>query len=144
SVREFCVGCGTWLRNQLLAVSPSGASREVYVAPDEFRLEGGARDWTVLLSLQRERSDMGLSTRGRKEQLTLTWANWATFVAALTDQGKLLFSENAPVGVPGKQQPIWALLRNGEAPAQLLGDGSALDLSPHARWARVSSGDQPQ
>ena len=139
---EILVGCGTGLRNQLLAVSPSGASREIYVAPDEFRLEDVARDWTVLLTFQMERSDIGLSTRGRQEQLTLTWANWATFVAALTDQGKLLFSENAPVGVPGKQQPIWALLRNGEAPAQLLGDGSALDLSPDERWALVSSGDR--
>ena len=60
----------------------------------------------------------------------------------LTDTGKLLFSENAPVGAPGRQQPIWALLRNGEAPAQLLGDGSALDLSPDERWALVSSGDR--
>src|SRR6185436_7979116 len=49
---EILVGCGTGLRNQLLAVSPSGASREIYVAPDEFRLEDVARDWTVLLTFQ--------------------------------------------------------------------------------------------
>jgi hypothetical protein len=139
---EILFGCGTVLRNQLLAVNPSGASREIYLGPEEFRLEDVARDGSLLLTLQMERSDIGLSTRGRPEQLTLTWGNWATFVAKLTDDGKLLFSENAPVAAPGRQQPIWALLRNGEAPAQLLGDGSALDLSPDERWALVSSGDR--
>jgi hypothetical protein len=139
---EILFGCGTVLRNQLLAVSSSGASREINVGPEEFRLEDVARDGTILLTMQMERSDIGLSTGGRPEELTLTWGNWATFLAKLTDQGKLLFSENAPTGVPGTQQPIWALLRAGQAPAQLLGDGSALDLSPDERWALVSSGDR--
>jgi len=139
---EILMGCGTELRNQLRAVSISGASRDLYVTASEFRLEDVARDGSVLLAEQMERNDIGLSTVGRPEQLTLTWGSWSTFLAKLTDQGKLLFSENSPVSGGARQQPIWALLRSGDAPAQLLGDGSALDLSPDERWALVASGDR--
>jgi hypothetical protein len=72
----------------------------------------------------------------------LSWSD-LNFVAVLSSDGKVLFSvvRSAPTGEV--LNPAFAMLRTTDgAPAQLLGEGGALDLSPDGRWALVGSVDR--
>jgi len=143
---EVLFTAGRLARNTLLAVSEEGRTRELYVSPADLRLEDVAPDGTVLATEQLERSELGLSSVGRPEQSTLTWGNWANFVARISDEGNVLFSESVPVA-PEKgempTQPVWTLLRRSDRnAAQILGPGSPLDLSPDGRSALVAAQDR--
>jgi serine/threonine protein kinase len=140
---EVLFTAGKLLRNTLVAVSLEGKSRQLYSSPSDIRLEDIAPDGSVLVTEQMERTDIGYIGGDRQEQTTLTWSNWTNFLAAISGDGKLLFSESVPVSAEEGQQPVWTFLRNTDgAPAQFLGDGAALDLSPDGRWALVSFGDR--
>ena len=129
--------------------SPSpgkGTTRELYASPADLRLEDVAPDGTVLATEQLERTELGLSSTARAEQSTLTWGNWANFVARVSDEGNVLFSESVPVA-PEKgempTQPVWTLLRRSDRDAaQILGPGSPQDLSPDGRSALVAMQDR--
>ncbi len=143
---EVLFTAGRIARNVLVAVSEAGKTRELYTTPADLRLEDVAPDGTVLATEELERSEIGFSTAGHAEQSTLTWGNWGTAVARVSDQGSVLFSESVPVAPEEGQlptQPVWALLRRSERnAAQILGNGSALDLSPDGRTALVIRPDR--
>ncbi|MGZ3447514.1 MAG: protein kinase domain-containing protein, partial [Myxococcaceae bacterium] len=143
---EVLFTAGRIARNVLVAVSEGGKTRDLYTTPADLRLEDVAPDGTVLATEEIERSEIGFSTVGNPEQSTLTWGNWATSVARVSDQGSVLFSESVPVAPEKGQlptQPVWALLRQSERnAAQILGSGSALDLSPDGRAALVIAPDR--
>jgi hypothetical protein len=126
-------------RNELVAVTEAGASRTLYTSPADLRLEDVAPDGTVLVTEQLERSELGVTVDGQPQQSTKTWANWTTFVASVGNDGSMVFSESVPYAPdtgPRPVQPVWTLfLRPGKPAAQVLGRGSALDLSPDGRWA---------
>jgi hypothetical protein len=143
---EVLFTAGRIVRNVLVAVSGEGSTRELYTSPGDLRLEDVAPDGTVLATEQLERSEVGYSSAGQKEQATLTWGNWANAVARVTDDGTVLFSESVPVAPekgPMPTQPVWALLRRTDRnAAQILGTGSPYDLSPDGRSALVVSLDR--
>ena len=143
---EVLFTAGRIARNTLVAVSEEGKTRELYVSPADLRLEDVAPDGTVLVTEQLERSELVLTTAGRAEQSTLTWGNWANYVARVSDEGNVLFSESVPVA-PEKgempTQPALTLLRRWDRnAAQILGAGSPQDLSPDGRSALVSAQDR--
>ena len=134
-------------RNVLVAVSGEGQVRELYASPADLRLEDVAPDGTVLATEQIERSEVGFGSAGQGEQstFTFTWGNWATSVARVSDQGSVLFGENAPLPPEHglETQPVLTLLRRSDRnAAQILGPGSPLDLSPDGRWALVIAPDR--
>ncbi len=142
---EVLFTAGTGARNTLVGVSGDGRSRILYVSPSDLRIEDVARDGTVLATEQVERSELGLVRDGRTDPVPLTWGNWANFVAVVSNDGSVLSSETAPV-IPERgdgPQPVWTLLRRlDRSAAQILGVGSAVDLSPDGRSALVLSIDR--
>jgi len=143
---EVLFTAGRKQRNTLVAITESGRSRELYASPSDLRLEDVAPDGTVLATEEAERSELALSTAGHSEQSTLTWGNWATFVAKVSNEGEILFTESVPIAPDQTDrpvQPVWALLRQpGKATAQVLGRGTPVDLSFDRRWALVSATDR--
>jgi eukaryotic-like serine/threonine-protein kinase len=136
----FAGGPGT-PRNLLLAVSLEGKAREIYRSFSSIRLEDVSRDGQVLLSHQVERAELVYAGEGTSSQTLLSWSDW-NFVAALSGDGKVLFSVPGIAPTGEALQPGFAMLRTTDgAPAQTLGEGYALDLSPDARWALVVSND---
>jgi dipeptidyl aminopeptidase/acylaminoacyl peptidase len=143
---EVLFAAGKVQRNVLVGVTEAGASRTLYASPADLRLEDVAPDGSVLVTEQLERSELGVSVDGRPDPSTRTWANWTTFVAWVGDDGSMLFSESVPfIPPPGPRpiQPIWTLfLRPGRPAAQVLGRGSALDLSPDRHSALILAPDR--
>ena len=133
-------------RNSLLAVTEEGRTRELYTSLADLRLEDVAPDGTVLATEELERGELVLIAAGRAEQSTLTWGNLANFVARVSNEGNILFSESVPVA-PEKgempTQPVWTLFRRSDRnAAQILGAGSPQDLSPDGRSALVAAQDR--
>ena len=143
---EVLFTAGKAQRNLLLAVAEDGKARTLYTSPGDLRLDDVAPDGTVLATEELERSELGFSVVGQPEPSTQTWANWATFVATVGDDGSMLFCESvqfAPEVGELSVQPIWTLLiRSQKAPAQVLGVGAPLDLSRDRRWALVLNIDR--
>jgi len=143
---EVLFTAGRAQRNQLLAVSENGGSRVLYASPADLRLDDVASDGTVLATEQLERSELGFTADGQPDPSMHTWANWTTFLAKVGDDGSMLFSESVPFpSEVGERpvQPVWTLfVRSQNAPAQVLGNGSPLDLSRDRRWALLLSIDR--
>jgi eukaryotic-like serine/threonine-protein kinase len=143
---EVLFTAGRVQRNEVVAVNEAGASRTLYASPADLRLEDVAPDGTVLVTEQLERSELGVSVDGQPQQSTRTWGNWTTFVASVGNDGSMVFSESVPLPPDtGARpvQPVWTLfLHPGKPAAQVLGRGSALDLSPDGRWALILSVDR--
>jgi Tol biopolymer transport system component len=129
-------------RNVLAAVSLEGRAREIYRSLSAIRLEDVSRDGQVLLTNQVERSELVYAADRASSQILLSWSDW-NFVAALSSDGKVLFSVAVAAPTGETLNPAFAMLRTTDgAPSQMLGEGYALDLSPDGRWALVVSTDQ--
>jgi hypothetical protein len=133
---------GTDRRDLLSAISLEGKAREIYRSFSDIRLEDVSRDGQVLLSNQLERAELVYAGEGARSQTLLSWSDWNS-VAALSGDGKVLFSVLGATPTGEALQPAFAMLRTTDgAPAQTLGEGVALDLSPEGRWALVVSSDR--
>ena len=138
---EVWFAAGTRSRNVLLAVSLEGKAREIYRSLLSIRLEDVSKDGQVLLSNYPERFELVYVGEGATSQTLLSWSDWNA-LAALSSDGKVLFSvlEEAPTGEA--LSPTFAMLRTTDgAPAQMLGEGTARDMSPDGHWALVVSPD---
>jgi hypothetical protein len=130
---------GTDRQNLLSAVSLEGKAREIYRSASPISLEDVSKDGQVLLSNQVNHLELVYAGEGAGALTLLSWGgtNW---VAALSSDGKVLFSivEAAPTGETRQPVLAFAMLRTTDgAPAQTLGEGVALDLSHDGRWALV-------
>jgi eukaryotic-like serine/threonine-protein kinase len=133
---------GQRLRNVLSAVSLEGTTKEIYRSLSNILLEDVGRDGQVLLIDQLVRFELVYSGDGRSSQTLLSWSDWNA-VAAVSRDGKVLFSVVGTAPNGEASYPVFAMLRTTDgAPAQMLGEGGALDLSPDSRWALVGSVDR--
>src|SRR5262249_1545457 len=133
---------GTYDNNVLAAVSLGGKGPDVYRSTLSIHLEDVAKDGTVLINNKLIRYELVVyaGDSGGK-QTTLSWTD-LNFVAALSADGRVLFSTLQTVPTAEGLQPAWVMVRRVDgAPAQVLGDGLALDLSAGGRWALVTSVD---
>jgi len=139
---EIWFTSGELQRNLVRAVDLQGRMREVYRAPSDLHLDDIAADGSVLISNQFERAEVqALDSEGH--QVLLSWTEWANSVAAVSRDRKVLFTVASPVLTPTGQQPSLAVLRGVDgSPAQVLGEGEALDLSPDGRWALVRTDER--
>jgi hypothetical protein len=134
---------GTIRKNRLVAVSLGGKTRAIYQSLSEIRLDDVGKDGQVLISNQLDRSELVYAGDGGGRQTLLSWTDWTYPLAALSADGKVLFSTLETVPAYEDLQSTSVMLRNTDgAPAQVLGEGLALDLSPDGRWALVVSSDR--
>jgi len=124
----------------LMATTLEGTSRDLYRSLSTIVLQDVARDGRVLITSGVERTEVAYRNEVSGTETLLSWGETNDPVAALNPNGKLLFSgyQDAPVSKgPG---PIRVFLRGKDGgPAQVLGDGVALDLSLDGRWALIAS-----
>jgi serine/threonine protein kinase len=131
-------GKAGWRTNLLSSVGPGGATRDIYRSISPFCLFDVARDGQVLVWNGLARLDLVYAGDGSGPQTLLSWSDWNEPVAALSAEGKVLFS----TAVENSKGSASVVLRSTTgAPAQILGDGYAMDLSADGRWALVVSSD---
>jgi serine/threonine protein kinase/Tol biopolymer transport system component len=136
--REILFTAGNLLRNVLAAVSTAGKERTVYQHLTEIRLEDVATDGSILLSGQVERSELVYVPAPGSPGRMLSFTDWTSGVGAISADGQILFSANAPTETSGGTEV--AILRSTDgSPARVLGDGKANDLSADGRWALVTT-----
>ena len=139
--REVWFTGGRGRQNILFAVNLDGKTREIHRSFSNLRLEDVSRDGQVLLSNQLERGDLVYAGEGASSQTLLSWSDY-NYVAALSGDGKVLFTVFGAAPTGETLTPAFVMLRTTDgAPAQTLGEGEALDLSPDGRWALVRSPD---
>jgi hypothetical protein len=98
-----------------------------------------ARDGEVLIANTIFRADLVYAGDGSGPQTLLSWFDLNHPVAALSAEGRVLFSTGQAVA---NKADAWVVLRSADgAPAQILGEGYAMDLSADGRWALVLSLD---
>jgi eukaryotic-like serine/threonine-protein kinase len=137
----FTAGLGT--RDLLLAVNLEGKTREVYRSLSTIWLEDVSKDGQVLLTNQVFRAELVYSGDGGSSQTLLSWSDNNQLAALSSDGKKVLFSVSRAAPAGETSSPAYAMLRTTDgAPAQTLGEGFALDLSPDGRWALVMSNDR--
>jgi len=133
---------GTLRKTQLHAVTSGGKTREVYRSLGQILLEDVARDGRILIEDVLLRYEIDYVAAGSSTQTLLSWADLNDSLAAMSADGKVLFSTLASLSVPEGLQPATVVLRGKSgSPAQELGPGYALDLSSDGRWALALSID---
>ena len=136
--REILFTAGNVLRNVLVAVSASGEQRIVYQHLTDLRLEDVGPDGSALVSSQVERSELVYVPDAGAPGRLLSFTDWTSGIAAVSADGQILFSANAPTETPGGTEV--AVIRGIDgSPARVLGDGKANDLSADGRWALVTN-----
>ncbi|MGZ6060495.1 MAG: protein kinase domain-containing protein, partial [Myxococcaceae bacterium] len=142
---EIWFTAGPLGRNGIWAVTPTGALREVFRNVSDLRLEDITPDGTLLVTQQIWRQDIALVQRGQPGQRRLSWYDWASLADISADGTWLAFTQAAPVLMAEGVTPALTLVRKTDgSPAQILGEGYALAISPDARWVAASSKDYTQ
>lgn len=134
---ELWFSGGTYRPNTLAGVTVTdGRIRELHRSLSDLKLKDIAPDGRVLISTELARMEVVSSSGTGERETVLSWTDWNDPVADISADGKVLFSTMQSIaGVEGTQ-PVWVVLRALDgSPAQVLGDGYALDLSPDGRWA---------
>ncbi len=134
---ELWFSGGTNRPDTLSAVSlADGRSREFHRSLSELKLHDIAPDGRVLISTQLARVEIVSSSGTGERETVLSWTDWNDPLAEISADGKVLFSTSQTTAEAEGSQPVWVVLRALDgSPAQILGDGFALDLSPDGRWA---------
>jgi hypothetical protein len=123
--------------NGLHAVSLSGKAREIYASTMLIELEDIRPNGDVLLNSHIEREE-AVSVDSRERATLLSWSDWNVPVAAVSDDGKVLFGALEPAGAQLEVQSTLAVLRSMDgSQSQLLGSGLPLDLAADGRRALV-------
>jgi hypothetical protein len=127
----------------LMATTLEGTSRDLYRSlVSTIILRDVARDGRVLITSGVGRSEVAYRNEVSGTETLLSWAGLNDPLAALTPNGKLLFTGIQAAPVSKGPAPYRVLLRGKDGgPAQVLGDGIALDLSLDGRWALIGSED---
>jgi hypothetical protein len=132
---------GTYVKNVLAAVSLGAKGRDVFRGTVTIQLEDIAKDGTVLINNKLTRYELVYAGDSGGKQTTLSWTD-LNFIAALSADGRVLFSTLQTVPTPEGLQPAWVMVRRVDgAPAQVLGEGLAVDWSADRRWALATSVD---
>ena len=138
---EIWFTAGTMRRDTVHSVTLGGETRELYRTVGEILLDDVAHDGRVLIEQVVNRNEVVHRSAGGTETL-LSWGDFNDPLAALSADGKLLFSTVEPTQASEGLQRAWVVLRARDgSPGQVLGEGYALDLSRDGRWALVGSGD---
>ncbi len=141
--RHVWIGCGHERPNLLVSVSLEKEEREIYRSSLELRLADVNQGGEALVDIGVYRVELVYAGERGDSQRLLSWTAVNDWVAALSSDGKALFSAFETSPTPkGELQPYWVVLRSVDgSPPKILGSGNPLDLSRDGRWALVSSLD---
>jgi hypothetical protein len=130
---------GQLSNNCIGAVGLNGRERIVYAGPSPVELEDIGATGDVLLLSHPDRLDLHYLSKVGARRL-LSFSDWNTGVAAISDAGMVLFAAVDPAALGEAEQQVLAVVRkvDGSAP-QVLGRGYPLDLSTDGRLALVQS-----
>jgi eukaryotic-like serine/threonine-protein kinase len=115
----------------LQAVSLAGATRLVARVPGDFQLKDVDSRGRILLARSFPRGGVVVLRSGTAQERDLSWLDFS-YVADLSADGRQLLLGDIGGGLVGKGGI--ALRRTDGSPAVLLGEGSALSLSPDGRF----------
>jgi dipeptidyl aminopeptidase/acylaminoacyl peptidase len=119
----------------LYAVTLGGKIRVVTRVPGGLKLHDIARSGRVLIARESYRAGILGLPPGESREHDLSWLDYS-FAADMSADGKtLLFDEEGEAG--GQNYTVYLRRFNG-SPAVRLGEGSAIALSPDAKWALSS------
>jgi eukaryotic-like serine/threonine-protein kinase len=125
----------------LLAVSLAGETRLLLRFPGTLELHDVARDGRVLLASLQLRYQVVASSGDGKVQRELSWLDGALLADLSADGKTVLLNEHHEGGGPNGS----IYLRGSDgAPATLIGEGTALSLSPDGRHVFASVPGAPQ
>jgi eukaryotic-like serine/threonine-protein kinase len=131
------------LNMALYAVTPGGRERLVYRTPSQLVLQDIAPDGKALLSRQSCRQCVVSGNTATGEERDLSWFDYGFLRALSADGSRVVFTER---GEPVGGGNVIYLRGTDGSPAERVGDGYGLDLSPDGKWvlARVqrAGGDQ--
>ncbi|HZW90375.1 MAG TPA: hypothetical protein VFF12_14930, partial [Myxococcaceae bacterium] len=137
---EVWFTAGVLRKNTVYAVTLSGHTRELYRGFNDLGLEDVAADGRALVRERLVRAEVAYRGASTSTETLLSWSDFNEPLSAVSADGKLLFSTLRPDPVSEGLQPSWVLLRSRDgSPAQVLGEGMALDLSADGRWALAMS-----
>jgi len=137
---EVWFTAGVVRRDTFHAVTLSGNARELYRGIGDFALEDVAADGRALVRERLFRAEVAYRSAGSSTETLLSWSDSNDPLASLSADGKLLFSSLQPKQVSEGVQLSSVVLRSKDgSPAQVLGEGFALDLSADGRWALAVS-----
>ena len=130
--RELWFSGGTYHPNILAAATlAEGHTREIHRSLSDLKLEDIASDGRVLISTELARMEVVSSSGSGERESVLSWTDWNDPVARISADGKVLFSTSQTTAQAEGLQRGWVVLRAIDgSPAQILGEGFALDLSP--------------
>ena len=118
-------------RNTLYAMNMRGEVRIITRIPGNVSLHDIASDGRVLLARTDDRGGMTFNA-GTGDERDMSWLDAPVLADMSADGRVLLFTES---GVGGGSRPSAYMRTTDGAAAVRLGDGTAISLSPDARWA---------
>src|SRR5579863_8388907 len=113
------------------AVSLSGKLRPITNVPGGMWLED-VHDGTALAVTHQQRINIRGVAPGEKQERDLGWFGWSILADLSRDGHKILFTEAGDGG--GPNYTVFLRDTDGSPPSRI-GDGSAMSLSPDAKWA---------
>jgi len=113
------------------AVSLSGKLRPITNVPGGMWLED-VHDGTALAVTHQQRISIRGVAPGEKQERDLGWFGWSILEDLSRDGHKILFTEAGDGG--GPNYTVFLRDTDGSPPSRI-GDGSAMSLSPDAKWA---------
>jgi Tol biopolymer transport system component len=122
------------LSSALYAVSLTGRERLVARFPAGIRIHDVARSGRLLITQDTDRAGISGRAAGEPRERDLSWLNWSVVRDISRDGKTLLFDEEG--GLRGPDYATCIRGTNG-SPVVRLGYGTALALSPDAKWAVV-------
>jgi hypothetical protein len=139
---EVWFSAGALSKDAIHAVSLEGNTHELYRGLGNVILQDVAADGRILVEDLVVRAEVALRKAGSSGDTLLSWTDANDPLAALSGDGRLLFSPIRPQPVSEGLQQYSVVIRSKDgSPAQVLGEGVALDLSPDARWALAVSAE---
>jgi hypothetical protein len=131
-------------KNAIHALTLEGRERVVFSSPGWIELEDVSPTGDVLLVNSLSRVDLQYLSKSGTQRL-LSFTDWNSGVAAVSDSGEVLFGVEQPYPTEENLEEGLSVLRKVDGSAtRVLGDGYPLDLSADGRWALVESTDATQ
>ncbi|MFI4978173.1 MAG: protein kinase [Solirubrobacterales bacterium] len=118
--------------DSILAVTPAGKKRVVYLGVGDMAIFDSARDGKVLLSRALNQREMMFGRAGEARERDLSWFDWSYPIDLLASGDTVLFSESG-LGA-GPSYGVF-IRRTDGSPAVRIGDGFPLSLSQDGRSA---------
>ncbi|MDQ3687540.1 MAG: hypothetical protein M3430_18345, partial [Acidobacteriota bacterium] len=116
----------------IYAVTLSGKDRPIYYGLGSLTLHDMSQNGRVIVTREQTRLGIICLAPGEGCERDLSWFDWSLARDLSADGRSLLFTE---AGKGGGATYIVYLRKTDGSPAQQLGEGSALALSPDGRWA---------